>query len=418
MKKDDTLFKTPSNLRVANQRSVMEAIRRRPSSCSELSESLNLSNPALKNITDELLKEGLILQFAPVSKEKKGRGRSKVLYEVNEGVGVFAAADLSGRNLSVCISDINNRILARDEVRNVLFIDKGVLQSVASKIEELLKKEAVKNRRLLGICISSPGKIDPQTSFFLAAPRFMDYRSLSLKDFFESRFHVPTEVRNDINMGLVGEARFGAIPKGAKNVYFAFVDIASGSSLMIDGDIYLGSNGYAGEMPNINPVDEESKACNDRFFTLTDLYLKIKELGKEESDPFYRKEVFELSEVIERYEQKDKVVLRALDYSAKMNALKLLFIANLLDPDCICLEGRIFDFGRPYFESILKYFRLYDANFNTASIILSSLSHDANLLGAVSTANDHYLLTRFAEMANKRTSREDYDLDEYFVKRV
>ncbi len=418
MKNEDSLFKTPSNLRVANQRSVMEAIRVRPSSCSELSESLGLSNPALKNITDELLKEGLILQFAPASEKKKSRGRAKTIYGINDGVGVFAAADLSGRDLSVCIGDANNRILARDEVKNVLLIDNDALEQVAAKIEGLLKSPAVNGKKLLGVCISSPGKIDQQTSFFIAAPRFVNYRQVNLKEFFESRLHVPVEVHNDIDMGLVGEARFGSIPKEARNVYFAFIDITSGSSLMIDGHMYRGSNGYAGEMPNINPVDEVSATCNDRFFTLTDLYLKIKELGKEEGDPFYKKDIFHLSEVIERYKQKDKIVLKALDYSARVNALKLLFIANLLDPDCICLEGRIFDFGKPYFDSILKYFRLYDANFNTALIILSSLSHDSNILGAVSTANDHYLLVRFAEMANKRTSREGYDLDEYFVKRL
>ncbi len=418
MKKEDTLFKTPSNLRIANQRRVIDAIRRRPSSCSELAESLSLSNPALKNITDELLKEGLILQFAPLQEGKKSRGRAKILYEINENIGVFGAIDLSGRDLSLCISDANNRILARDEVKNVLFIDKTSLEEIADKLKSLLKKDAVKGRKLLGVCVSSPGKIDRETSYFVAAPRIVDCHHVNLKEFFESRFNVPVEVHNDVDMGLRGEARFGAIPKDARNVYFAFIDITSGSSLLIDGDIYRGSNGFAGEMPNINPVDEESKNCHDRFFTLTDLYLKIKETGKDENDSFYKQDTFSLKDVVERYKQKDKIVLKAVDFSAKMNALKLLFIANLLDPDCICLEGRIFDFGRSYFESILKYFRLYDANFNTASIILSSLSHDANLLGAASVANDYYLLTRFAEMANKRTTREGYDLDEYFVKRI
>ena len=417
-KENPSLLKTPSNLRIANQIAVMEAIRKKPSSCSELSHLLSLSAPALKKITEELHAESLIIQYTPEKKGKQGRGREKVLYSLNDDLGVFASIDLSGRDLSYCLSDLSNRILARGSIPNVIYIDSDVLSLLVERVKEMLLSPAAKGRPLLGLCISSPGKIDPVSGYFVSAPRFTDYRKLNLREFFSSALKTEVEARNDIKLGLLGELKFGAIPKDCRNAFFAHIDVTSGSSFLFNGEIYLGSNGYSGEMPNISPVDEISSSYFDRFFTITDIFVAIKEFGKDDPDPFYSKATFSLSEVIDRYRKKDKIVLKAVETSAKKNALKLLEIANLLDPDCICLDGRILDFGKGYLDSIQKYFRLYDANCVTTSLFTSSLDHDANLLGAVAEASDHYLLSRFVEMAKKRTNRDDYDAEAYFSSRI
>lgn len=417
-KAGSSILKAPSNIRVANQIAVMEAIRKRPSSCSELSCLLSLSAPALKKITEELHAESLIIQYEPEKKKKQGRGREKVLYSLNDEIGVFASIDLSGRDLSYCLSDLSEHILLRGSIPNVIYIDSSILNQLVGCVQKMLLSPEAKGRPLLGVCISSPGKIDPVSGYFVSAPRFTDFRKLNLREFFSLALHTEVEVKNDIKLGLLGEAKFGAIPKGSKNVFFAHIDVTSGSSFLFGGQTYLGANGYSGEMPNINPVDEVSSSYFDRFFTITDIFVAIQEMGKGLSDPFYSKRTYSLSEVVERYRKKDKIVVQAVELSAKKNALKLLSIANLLDPDCICLDGRILEFGKDYFESILKYFRLYDANCVTTSIFTSSLSHDANLLGAVIESSDHYLLLRFAEMAKKRTNREDYDAETYFSSRI
>lgn len=419
MKKEKAaILKTPSNIRIANQIVVMDCIRERPISCTELSKKLSLSNPALKLITEELLEEKLIVPYISVNKGKKGRGRQRVLYTVDNDIGVFASIDLSGRDMVFCLSDPSNQILIKDTVKHVIYIDENVLKEISNKIRNMLQSDVANNRPLLGICISSPGKFDKLTHNFISAPRVKDYKTLNIKKFFEKEFNVDCEMFNDINLGLAGEARFGSIPKDAKNVFFVFIDITSGSSLMFNGELYTGSNGFAGEMANINEIDESSRNYLGRFFTITDIYVEIHKLSKDSSDPFFKQEVFQLSDIVERYKQGNPIVLKAVDKSARLNALQLLSIANLLDLDYICLDGRILDFGKDYYEALLSYFRQYDKNFNTVQIITSSLNHDSNLLGAVYQASNKYLLSRFAEMAKKRTNLNNYGAIAYFANRV
>lgn len=419
MKKEKAaILKSPSNIRIANQIVVMDCIRERPISCIELSKKLSLSNPALKLITEELLEEKLIVPYVNLNKGKKGRGRQRVLYTVDNDIGVFAAIDLSGRDMVFCISDASNQILIRDTVKHVIYIDEDVLKEISRKLKNMLLSDVVNNRPLLGICISSPGKFDKLTHDFISAPRVKDCRTLNIQKYFENEFHVQCEMFNDINLGLAGEARFGSIPKDAKNVFFVFIDITSGSSLMFNGDLYTGSNGFAGEMANINEVDDCSRNYLGRFFTITDIYAEIHDISKDGNDPFFKQDVFQLNDVVERYKQNDPIVSKAVDKSARVNALQLLYIANLLDLDYICIDGRILDFGKEYFETLLRYFRLYDKNFNTVQIITSSLNHDSNLLGAVYQASGKYLLSKFAEMAKKRTNFENYGAISYFANRV
>ena len=191
----------------------MEAIRKKPSSCSELSHLLSLSAPALKKITEELHAESLIIQYTPEKKGKQGRGREKVLYSLNDDLGVFASIDLSGRDLNYCLSDLSNRILARGSIPNVIYIDSDVLSLLVERVKEMLLSPAAKGRPLLGLCISSPGKIDPVSGYFVSAPRFTDYRKLNLREFFSSALKTEVEARNDTKLGLLGELKFGAIPK-------------------------------------------------------------------------------------------------------------------------------------------------------------------------------------------------------------
>lgn len=409
-KRKEGVFKDPSSLRIANQLEVIEEIRKRPISCTELSSILNLSNVALKNITDELVAENIIFPVANnyQTQEAKERGRKRVLYALNDEIGVFAVIDFSGRDIVVVISDMSNRIIARDIVPNVLYIDANTLKEAAEKIRGLLSKRKLEDKQLLGIALSSPGKFDKNTYDFINAPRIKNFRHLNFKKFFENEFGVRVDMYNDINMGLRGEIVFGSIPKTAENVFFAYIDITAGSALMLNGEYYLGSNGFAGELPNLNELDEYSTLWGGKFFTITDIFKEIQDISKSSKDSFYSQNEYRLDEIIERYQSNDPIVLSAVDKSAKINAIELLTMANMLDLDCICIEGRILDFGKAYYDSLLKYFRLYDANFNTVNIITSSLNHDANILGAVDQASKNYLLSRFVEIAKKRKTSATY----------
>lgn len=412
-------LKNPNILRVSNQLQVIRALQRKPQSCSDMARSLSLSNVALMNITEELAREGFIVPHVPVS-QSKVKGRKPLLYTLNVDVGVFCAIDFSGRDLQVALSDMNNAIVARGFVPNILYIDDHALAKVKDVIDELLSRPETKRRKLLGISISTPGEFDRETGNFIYAPRISNCETMNFKTYFEGIYKVNTYLYNDVNLGLVGEREFGCIPKEAKHVYFVFMDYVAGSSLLLDGKIYEGAHGYAGEPSSYAPIDSfSSSQYSGRFFTLNDIYWDLHEqANKHPEDPFYASEPFRFSEVASRFKAGDPVVVKAVEKSAKINAIQLLSVTNLLDLEYVCLEGKMLEFGPRYRELICRYYRQYDANRNTAQILFSSCGHDANLLGAIYQASNMYFLDEFVKLAGKRTNAKDNGIKDFFGKNI
>jgi hypothetical protein len=108
------------------------------------------------------------------------------------------------------------------------------------------------------------------------------------------------------------------------------------------------------------------------------------------------------------------LVVKTLQKSARLNAIQLLSITNLLDVDYIVIQGHILSFGTEYQDLLLKAFREYDRNLNTAQILFSSLGGEANLRGALYQGEKRFYLHRFGEITAQRTGSEDYDVDAYF----
>lgn len=406
-------LKNPNNLRVANQLRVIEALRNKPETCPALAKALSLSGVAIKHITDELLKENIIVSYG--IKSPKNRGRKATLLSLNNDVGVLCAIDLSGRDLAVAITDVSNNIIVEDAARNILYIDDEALEKVAQIVKNLLSSPLVKKRKLLGICVSTPGEFDNVTYDFIYAPRYVGTIN-NIKRFFEDRFQVEVNIYNDINLGLLGEQRYGSIPNSANDVYFVFLDYVAGSSLLLNGKIFEGARGHAGE-PASYPKDSEftKNLFSGRFYTINDIYAYIHEHAKDyPNEPFYLTDPFSFEQIATKYKEGDPLISEAIEYSAKINAIQLIAVSNLLDLEYICLEGKMLELGATYTDLIIHYFRKYDANHTRAQILFSSLDSAANMLGAIYQASNMYFLNLFAMLAAKRTNSSDHDIKTFF----
>jgi len=412
--KNSNQLKNPIIIRIANQYQVVLLLKKKPRSCRDLARKMSLSNVALKNITDELQKEDVVVSYV---KNNTKKGRFPSIFSLNENLGVFCSIDLSRRDLIVAISDVNDNIIVRGVVPDILYIDKKAIEEVTSLIKHLLKTSEVGNRPLLGICVSTPGEFDQRTKDFTYAPRIVDCTNVNFVHYFGNIFNVPVSVCNDINLGLLGEYNFGSsIPKEAKSVYYAFLDFVSGSALMFNGDIFVGSRGHAGEAASYKNLPGE---YSGRFFTINDIYEEIHFLAKDHpEDPFYSQERFSFDDIVRRYNEGDKVINEVVEKSARINAIQLLAVSNLLDLDYICLEGKMIEFGNSYKDLLCRYYREYDANKNLTQITFSTCGKDANLYGAIYKSNEVYFLNRFIELANKRTNSINNDVEEFFKSKI
>lgn len=409
------IYYEQNNIRVSNQLKIINELKDGPRSMTDLSVKLSLSFTAISKIVNELNQAGVVV-LEKVSANEKKIGRKPVLVKLNEDVGVLCAIDLSRQNVMVSLATINNKILCEEVVTHPLLIDRACFENIITTIHHLLEHENVKGRKLLGICVAAPGIIDKETGDFIYAPRVENYQHFNMRTFFGDAFGVPVDIFNDVNLGCIAEMKFGCIPPLAENVYFAYIDSITGSALLLNGKLYVGSHGSAGELPDYHVSDGEEKPTNGLLYGMYNVFdLLSQGVKKDPNHPLYHSgQIMSVETIRDLYYADDPLVSRVLDEIARKNAIQLLATEQLLDLDYIVIQGSITSFGEKFKRKLISYYDHYSASSIQATILFSSLNNEANLLGAVYQANNLYWLRRFGDMTAERTTVSDYNVLQFF----
>lgn len=99
-----------------------------------------------------------------------------------------------------------------------------------------------------GIAISTAGMVDYKTGIIAGhGPTFKNYKGFDWKKEIREELNIPTVVENDVKSAAMGELTFGA-GKGASSAFVLTVGTGIGGALILDGKLYRGASGHAGEI--------------------------------------------------------------------------------------------------------------------------------------------------------------------------
>lgn len=106
----------------------------------------------------------------------------------------------------------------------------------------------------IGIC--APGPLDPKTGMVRNPPNLPGWRDVPLAQLAREKFNLPVSLENDCNAAGLAEALYGA-GRGHSSVFYAAIGTGIGSGIIIDGKIYHGAHGAAGEAGHVT-IDYQS----------------------------------------------------------------------------------------------------------------------------------------------------------------
>ena len=130
---------------------------------------------------------------------------------------------------------------------------------IISIVEEMIKESGIKRSEINAIASCAPGVINQQTGIVLFAPN-LPMRNYNMRAVMEDKFGVPFFVGNDVNLGVLGEYKFGC-GRGYKNIVGLFVGTGMGGGLILDGKMYTGNLFKGAELGHII-LDPEGPLCN------------------------------------------------------------------------------------------------------------------------------------------------------------
>jgi glucokinase len=136
------------------------------------------------------------------------------------------------------------------------------LNAVVSAIDSLCVSCSIDpktNAQLLGIGICAPGPLDPKNGVIVNPPNLPCWRNFPLAAEIANIYRVPVKVENDANAAALAEAQWGA-GRGYANVFYATIGTGIGTGIVLDGRIYHGRTGAAGEGGHVS-VDYQGAKC-------------------------------------------------------------------------------------------------------------------------------------------------------------
>ena len=202
------------------------------------------------------------------------------------------------------------------------------------------------------IGISCGGPLDEKKGIIMSPPNLPGWDNVHIKEILEERFSVPVRICNDANACALAEWKFGA-GRGSENMVFMTFGTGLGAGLIIDGKLYSGTNGMAGEAGHIRldsdgPVGYGKAGSFEGFCSGGGIARLARSYAREALSEGRVAFCCETEEKIEEISTKmiadlakdgDKDAIRIFDLSAEKLGLGLSVLIDIINPERIVLGG-------------------------------------------------------------------------------
>ena len=160
--------------------------------------------------------------------------------------------DIGGTKCAVITAEVNGEeihLLKKEKCPTDLSI------SAYEMIEKLIKMaDGILDKTPDAIGISSGGPLDSDRGIIMSPPNLPGWDNIEIVRVIEEHYGVRPKLVNDANASAVAEWKFGA-GRGCKNMIFLTFGTGLGAGLILDGKLYGGTNGNAGEVGHIRLAD-------------------------------------------------------------------------------------------------------------------------------------------------------------------
>jgi len=293
-----------------------------------------------------------------------------------------AGFDIGGTRLKFGLVDRDGRLLHKGQVRSPEAI--GDILAVLAETWTALKKKAPGPVRTCGFGIA--GFYSLKERKILQSPNCPSLNGYPLIPALRKFIDVPLRVGNDANMAAYGEFKHGA-GRGARSLVLLTLGTGIGSGIILDGKLWEGEGGYAGEIGHItvNPEGEPCK-CGGRGCLETEA--SAPRLVRDYQALTGRTDVADSRQVFVLAKEGDPAALESFRKCAYYLGIGLSTVVNLLNPEMILIGGGMVSAGKlllgPAVEEARR--RSHRISFAGCRIKKAALGNDAGLVGAAAWA--------------------------------
>lgn len=314
-----------------------------------------------------------------------------MLIQFNNEIAYSVCVDLGSRKTKIYISDLGGKVFFEQSINHTPKNPRNQIEQIIKIIKEKLKELPAKEMGLLGIGIAVTGLVIDNK---IVSSHNLEWLDVPIYNYFSEEFDCPIIIDNDANAGLTAENYFG-LAIGEQN--FCYIRIGRGISagILVNGEIYRGSEGYAGRIGHMI-VNRDGKKCICGNRGCLEAYVSEKALieryleltGSNASiDQLQSHEIFNYINL------SDTHAMIALHEMAEYLGIGIANIINFLNPNLIVIGGSIKTVSSKLFNPLNNAVQQNKLALFSGNIKFSSLGENSIMLGMTSLVLDSIFYT-------------------------
>uniref|UniRef100_A0AAU2JV67 ROK family transcriptional regulator n=1 Tax=Streptomyces sp. NBC_00049 TaxID=2903617 RepID=A0AAU2JV67_9ACTN len=367
-----------SSLHRANLERVVRAVRLSGSlTQAEIARTTGLSAATVSNIVREL-KDGGTVEVTDTS----AGGRRARSVSLSGDAGIVIGVDFGHTHLRVAVGNLAHQVLAEES--EPLDVDASWAEGfdrAEALVGRLIAGIGVGLEKVIGVGLGVPGPIDVESGTLGSTAILPGWAGINPRQELSQRLGVPVYVDNDANLGALGELVWGS-GRGVKDLAYIKVASGVGAGLVINGQIYRGPGGTAGEIGHIT-LDESGPVCRCgnrgclETFAAARYVLPLLQ-GTHGPE-------LTMERVVELAREGDPGCRRVITDVGRHIGSGVASLCNLLNPSRVVLGGSLAEAGElvlaPIRESVGRY--AIPSAARQLSVLTGSLGGRAEVLGAL-----------------------------------
>ncbi len=358
-------------------------------SCAELSELFDKSIPSIAKAVNELIEEGFVVEqgYAPSS-----GGRRPLMYAINASAMFILAIAMDQLSTRIQLVDLLNQPVSDFVMFELKLLDNTeALNKLVKNINQYINDSGVSRDKIAGIGIGMPGFINPVRGINYT---YLDAGDKTLTQYILDETGLPAYIDNDSSLIALAEQKFG-IAKSQKEVMVINLGWGIGLGMIVNGEIFRGRNGFAGEFSHI-PLSEDGALCTCGKRGCLEAEASMLVVSKRAIEGIDQGRVTSLKQIDEAHSKQmgdaimeaanngDQFAIELFSDAGYKIGKALAILIHIMNPEAIVLSGRGARVGKillaPIQQALHKY--CIPRLSRGTELLISELGFDAELIGA------------------------------------
>ena len=309
------------------------------------------------------------------------------------------AVDIGGTKIMTALFSADGKMRAKD-VRPTR-ADEGVdavVERLFGAIQYVFKSDNLAFSQIQAVSLACAGGIDTDKGVVITpSPSLPEWSGLPLADILKNKSDAEVYLLNDASAAALGEQRYGA-GKGVKDLVLLTLGTGIGGGIIIDGKLYLGADGGAGELGHMT-VEAGGLPCGCGNTGCLEMYTSGRAVAAEAAARLRKGEKSGLIENVENLtaemvgnaaQKGDKLACDVIARAAFYLGVGMVNIANIFNPDMIIIGGGLAGLGEMLIAPGRKMVaeRAFSINSRNVKIVKAKLGTEAGVYGAATFAYD------------------------------